>query len=103
MKTKLYITVSCILNLIYSFIGALIQIAYAMTLPNSEKFDDGPIGNLWILLLVIVHFLGEIIFLKFSYSKFFKDNKKQFVIYAIVNLIVYFMLLWISLITCIVE
>lgn len=101
MKRKFYIKICCILNLIYSFIGALLQIAYAMTLPGSEKFEAGPLGNIWLLILVLAHFVGEILFLKISYRKLFIGKKTQFIIYTFININVYYMVLWISLISSI--
>lgn len=99
MKRKFYITICCILNLIYSFIGELLQIAYAITLPGSEKFEAGPLGNIWLLILVLAHFVGEILFLNISYQKLFNGKKAQFIIYTFINVNVYYMVLWISLLS----
>ncbi len=100
-KKTITIVICTIINIIYSILGTLLFIIYDLTLPGSEKFVIDTCASVILLILLILHFIGELVYYVISYKKLFKERKVSFIIFVIINVNIYFVLTWISTINCI--
>ncbi len=93
-KRHLVIPLLLIANIIYCFVGWCIFIIFEMTSPNDPKFDLNPHIRIIIFpILLLLHALGELVFLK----KSCKITKRR-CFYVILSLLIYFFPIWANII-----
>lgn len=102
LKRCAIMLLNIIVNIVYSFLGWMLYIYFDLTNPASEKFDAEPYVRVIVLVLLLIHMVGEIAFLIFNYKKVFNKNKIGFGVFAFVNVNIYFLLFWIGLMTSVI-
>jgi len=93
---KINVILLSAINVGYSFLGWCIFILFDLTSPNDPKFDLDPLIRIIIFpILIILHILGELFFLK----KVHRIVLKYYSLFVIINLIlIYFFPLWVGII-----
>lgn len=87
-----------IINIVYSFIGWILFIVWDLTNPSSQKFDAMPYIRIILLIVLILHIIGEVVYFIISYKKIFENRKLYFVLFILLNLNIYIFPMWIGII-----
>lgn len=103
-RKKVTLIIFSILNVGYCFIGWCVFTLYMMTSPSNEKFDLNPyFRNIVFPLLLLAHLIGEIAYTKKCHKVFFCYKKNAFVLFVLINSIVYILPLFVEVVERIIS